>query len=183
MVQVFFQDFENKSHTYLKNCVLLLMVIFPAADSRAELYVENLSRCAVWVCPWSGILLLEGSGVLGPKECRRGGVQRGPPVPLPLRKRVGPWLTNCCSLWCSRVPANCCCARLGVSRGSEGMLCCQCWKSVHFDPAVFLICQRLKTLIELSCAGSCVRRTAAACPVDSHIHLSIKQIPAAFHLY
>lgn len=69
------------------------------------------------------------------------------PRPARVEACVGPWLTSCCSLLCSHVPVNCCYVRLGVSRGSEGMLCCPCWKSVHFDPAVFLICQRLKTLI------------------------------------
>lgn len=145
--------------------------------------MEILSRCAVWVCPWPGVLLLEGAGVPGSQGCRRRGVQRGASFSLLLWKSVGPWLINCCSLWCSPVPANCCSARLGVSRGSGGMLCSQCWKSVHFDPAVFLICQRLKTWIELSCAGSCIGRTAAACAVNSHVLLGIKQIPAPFHLY
>lgn len=107
----------------------------------------------------------------GIQGCRRRGVQRGCAT-----RPAGcqPELTNCYSLWCSRVPASCCSSRPAASRGSEEMLCCQCWKSVRFGPAVSSICQRLKTLIELSCAGSCIRGTAAACPVDSHILLGIK---------
>lgn len=131
------------------------------AKRRAELNMENLSQCAVWVCPWAGILFWR---VRGAEEgCRES---------LPaLGVGAGLGLTNCCSPWCSRVPANCCSSRPGASRASEEMLCCQCWKSVHLDPAVFLICQRLKIWIELSCAGI---RTGAACPVDSHILLGIK---------
>lgn len=110
--------------------------------------MENLSLCAVWV-------------VLGQESCSGGarmdaGMQRKgcreDPPSLPVWEQGG--LTSCCSPWCSPVPANCCSSRLGASRGSGEMLCCQCWKCVHFDPAVFLTCQRLKTGIELSSAGS-----------------------------
>lgn len=127
-------------------------------------------------------LSLARDPALGGVKCRSRGVQGGPSFAL----RVGAGgagVTNCCSLGCSRVPANCCSSRPGASHGSEEMLCCQCWKSVHFDPAVFLTCQRLKTLIELSCAGSSIGETAAACPVDNHILLGVKQVPAPFHLY
>lgn len=77
LFQVFFQDFENKSHAYLKNCILLLMVISPVAESRGELYVENLSQCAVWVCPWPGMLFLEGWGVVGSRGAEEGVCREG----------------------------------------------------------------------------------------------------------
>lgn len=157
--QVFFQDFENKSHTYLKKtCILLLMVIFSSGrvKRRAELHVEISPVCCVG-------LSLARDAALGGVRCRTGVCREEPPWPCRCGC-AGPGLTNCCSLWCSHVPANCCSSHPAASRGSEEMLCCQCWKSVHFDPAVFLICQRLKTLIELSCAGSCVGQKSCCLP-------------------
>lgn len=64
LFQVFFQDFEKESHAYLKNCMLLLMVIFPVAESK-----EEQGR------PWKVSAGVPCGSVLGWGSCL-GGVRR-----------------------------------------------------------------------------------------------------------